>query len=377
MPRKGENIYKRKDGRWEGRYIKEREKNEKIHYGYLYGKSYKEVKTKMAEISAIQTKKEEMARKEQVTFDRLAEDWLQNKSLFFKESTRVRYQNLLKLYILPEFGKCAPEQLTYARICTFHTGLLLNGGSCKKGLSSKTVSDILSLLYSIFRYAERKDIYIPAGNVTISVKQEKKQIRVLSPDEQKKLCDYLGKEQRLLNLGILLCLFTGLRIGEICALTWKDISAEEQCIYVHKTMQRLQTNEQDGQKTYILISAPKSSCSIRKIPVPGEIFERLESVRSLPEAYFLTGVSSKYVEPRTLQYQFKRILEKCGVEDANFHALRHTFATRCVEVGFDIKSLSEILGHANVNITLNRYVHPSMDLKRENMNKLVEFFAVK
>ena len=155
---------------------------------------------------------------------------------------------------------------------------------------------------------------------------------------------------------------------------------EEKTIFVHQTMQRLQINGKDsenGKKTRVLISTPKSSCSIRKIPIPNEIFEMLKKVRTVPEAFLLTGVSSKYIEPRTLQYYFKNVLKECGIEDANFHVLRHTFATRCIEVGFDIKSLSEILGHANVNITLNCYVHPSMELKRENMSKLSELFTVK
>ena len=124
------------------------------------------------------------------------------------------------------------------------------------------------------------------------------------------------------------------------------------------------------------ITKPKSQCSIRDIPIPEVLLPYLDSKRSTDE-YVLTGRSDIYVEPRTMQNHFKRILKQCDIEDVNFHVLRHTFATRCIELGFDIKSLSEILGHANVNITLNRYVHPSMDLKQQNMSKLSDLFAVK
>lgn len=380
MSRRGENIYKRKDGRWEGRYIKERRANAKIHYGYVYGKTYKETKLKMEDAQAALRKSfhsGEGQEQANITFAALAEKWICEKKAQFKESTVVRYQNLMKWYLLPTFGACFLEELTYARIYEFSTELLLNGGCQKRGLSPKMVSDILSLIHNILQYANRIGLPVAAGNIAISVKQPKKQVRIFSIEEQKKLYGYLKENDNYTSLGILICLFTGIRIGEVCALTWKDISIAEKTIFVHQTMQRIQTNRAEKKKTEVLITDPKSSCAIRQIPIPNEISKMLETVKALPEAFLLTGSSSKYVEPRTLQYRFKRILQKCGIDDANFHALRHTFATRCVEAGFDIKSLSEILGHANVNITLNRYVHPSMELKRNNMQKLLELFAVK
>ena len=142
-------------------------------------------------------------------------------------------------------------------------------------------------------------------------------------------------------------------------------------------MQRLQIPNAGEKKTKIVISTPKSECSIRSIPLPDSIYELLERNRRGNDAYVLTGMSGKYIEPRTMENRFKKVLSKAEIDDANFHALRHTFATRCIELGFDIKSLSEILGHASVNITLNRYVHPSMELKQKNMNMLSDLFAVK
>ena len=211
--------------------------------------------------------------------------------------------------------------------------------------------------------------------MNVSVKQKNAPVQTLETADYRRLIKYLQANPTLLNRGILICAFTGIRIGELCALTWGDFSFEKKILHVHKTMQRLQTPDGDS-KTTILITKPKSKCSIRDIPIPEVILPYLDTLGTA-DAFILSGSSESYVEPRTMQNHFKRILRQCNIEDINFHALRHTFATRCVELGFDIKSLSEILGHANVNITLNRYVHPSMNLKQQNMSKLSDLFTVK
>lgn len=163
----------------------------------------------------------------------------------------------------------------------------------------------------------------------------------------------------------------------MCALKWEDVSFDDKYIHVHKTMQRIQTLNGSDAKTVVIISKPKSDCSIRNVPIPDRLLSIMLDYQKAPDTYILTGMKNLYVEPRTMQYRFKSIIKKAGIAPANFHALRHTFATRCIELGFDIKSLSEILGHASVNITLNRYVHPSMELKQKNMNMLSDLLAVK
>ena len=142
-------------------------------------------------------------------------------------------------------------------------------------------------------------------------------------------------------------------------------------------MQRVQDKSGKNGRTKIVVTTPKSPCSIRTIPIPEELMQILISFQTSRTGYFLTGSCQKYMEPRTMQNRFKAALKNCSVSNANYHALRHTFATRCVELGFDVKSLSEILGHANVNITMNRYVHPSMELKKANMQRLSGLFIVK
>ena len=208
------------------------------------------------------------------------------------------------------------------------------------------------------------------------IRQDMKEMRVLSRSEHERLCQYLYASDKPKDIGLLICLFTGIRIGEICALKWEDISPVEQTLSVHQSMQRIQLqNDPDGKKTKILISTPKSQCSIRTIPLAERLAIYLLAHRKSSESYVLTG-TTRYVEPRSLQNHFKKVMDQCEIPDANFHCLRHSFATRCIETGFDIKSLSEILGHSTVNITMNRYVHPSMELKRENMNRLTDLVSV-
>ena len=152
---------------------------------------------------------------------------------------------------------------------------------------------------------------------------------------------------------------------------------KEHTIFVCQTMQRLQVqNGKNKKRTCISISSPKSACSIRTIPLPDAIYERLTKFYKV-KGYVLSGKETEFVEPRSMQNHFRSVLKTCGIANTNYHTLRHTFATRCVELGFDVKTLSEILGHANVSITMNRYVHPSMELKRENMQRLSELIAVK
>lgn len=379
MPRKGENIYKRKDGRWEGRYIKSRSPNGKALYGYVYSKSYRNVKAKLAQAicSNNHTKQDNSPSYGVKPFVNYATAWISIRRTQVKESTANKYQNLLNSYILPIIGTTPLNQMTHDYIESYCHDLLCTGGSKGNGLSPKTVSDILSLIRNILRSAANSGASLSCDVSSIAIKQSSKEMRVLSRNEQERLCQYLYANQNSSNVGILVCLFTGLRIGEVCALRWEDISMSEHTLHVHQTMQRVQCSDLSGQKTKIVITTPKSSCSIRTIPLPDCLMNVLQKQEHTSAGYLLTGKSGSFIEPRTMQNHFKRVLANCSIADANYHSLRHAFATRCVELGFDIKSLSEILGHASVTITMNRYVHPSIELKRNNMERLSTLFAVK
>lgn len=377
MPRKGENIYKRKDGRWEGRYVKDRN-NKRAIYGYVYAKSYSEVKRqlvlKRAECAREENRMLSSAIKDE-SFSNVSELWLQSIRQNIKESTWIKYRNTLNYYIIPQIGSQIISTIDYATVSELCIQLMESGGKTENRLANKTVADTLSVIKSVIKYAARMK-YSPDRTVLdVSVKLKNTPLRVLTVQEEQALISHLTKDMDYTRLGILICLFTGIRIGELCALTWEDISYENNSIHIHQTMQRIQTPEGPN-KTKILIAEPKSLCSIRDIPLPKTLREFLEMYKNA-KGYILTGKKNCFIEPRTMQNRCKAIFKECGIEDAHFHTLRHTFATRCIEVGFDVKSLSEILGHANVNITLNRYVHPSMDLKQKNMDRLSDLFAVR
>ena len=373
MPKQVKNIYLRKDGRWEGRFIKDRIAG-KAHYGYVFGKTYDEAELKLKAASAENSLSSQC---QEASFADLSNEWIQLKTPQLKASSIAKYTNLLDLYLLPTFGDKPVTSILRSDLIKWSRELLTVGGAKTKGLAPKTVNSILSLMRNILEFASREKGISSADTKDISVKQPQKPMRILSRVEQQRLSGYLRENLTPCNMGILLCLYTGLRIGEICALLWEDILFEEQCLYSHQTMQRIQVKGNTEKKTEVVILPPKSDCSIRRIPIPDEIRQLLLPIQKQDKAFLLTGMIHSYMEPRNMENRFKAVTRECDIHDVNFHALRHTFATRCVELGFDVKSLSEILGHASVNITMNRYVHPSMELKQKNMNLLSELLTTK
>lgn len=380
MPRRGENIYKRKDGRWEGRYIK-CHINGKAQYGYIYAKSYKEAKERLNQAKNLNmntTAKicKSVKTQNATTFYEISTQWLNMKAATIKLSSYTRYSNLLNTYLYPQYRDTLIEDISPTSVDSYINMLLTDGKKNKTGLAPKTVQCIISLLKSILDYAYRMNHVSSISTSYINIKQEHKPMHILSITDQNALTAYIYENPTPTNIGILLCLYTGMRIGEICALKWSDILWDEHCVLIEKTLQRLQNSTDIVSKTSIVITSPKSSCSIRKVPLPDELYNVLQKYKQNDETFILTGTIS-YVEPRTMQNRYKSILKQCNIKDINFHSLRHTFATRCIERGFDVKSLSEVLGHANVNITLNRYVHPSMEQKQRNMNLLTDLLSVK
>lgn len=369
MPRKGENIYKRKDGRWEGRYIRSYSAENKAKYAYVYGKTYSEVKQKL--VSERSNTKICAPPQSSVTYDELLDSWLHSSQLNTKESTHARYVHLINTHIKPQLGKYHLSMLSTEIIERFielqlTSGRLDNTG----GLASKTVNDILAIIKNTMEYARYKGLPVMCNLSKLTIKKKEKEIRVLTQAEQDALVNTLINNMDLYKFGVFLSLYTGIRIWELCALQWEDFNMEQTTLKIRKTMQRIQdTRKEAFSKTKIIITEPKSQCSVREIPLPTFVAAMAQNFITNPKAYILTG-NDRYIEPRTMQNRFKSYIRDSGISDANFHALRHTFATRCVEVGFEIKSLSEVLGHASVNITLNRYVHSSFELKSSNMNKL-------
>lgn len=368
MSRKGENIYKRKDKRWEARYIRGRKEDGTALYGYCYGKTYREAKQKLIEAqTSAQQHIQPPAPVAPMCMSRFCEEWLQLSRSRVKESTYVKYRGILGKYIIPQFGEQSVLAINSVIAEQFGYDLLHDDA-----LSPKTVRDVLSVLHSVLRHASRQyPISVPGVDVFYP-KNVRKEVRFLSQEEQNRLVSYLLQDMDLQKFGTLLTLMTGLRLGELCALRWENVFLEERMIRVDATMQRLKdfTYAADT-KTKVIITDPKSSTSVRNIPLTEQAVGLCQTFLCPdPKAFLLTGRANQYLEPRAMQYKLHRYVDDCGLEGVHFHTLRHTFATRCVEVNFEIKTLSEIMGHANPKITLERYVHSSLQLKRENMSKL-------
>lgn len=342
MPRKGENIYKRKDGRWEGRYIRSYDSEHKAKYAYVYGKTYSEVKRKLTEQRG-NVQKVQPTKNKSSTYGELLDCWLHSMQLNTKESTQARYTHLIKTHIKPHLGAVQLSQLTTDVIEIFIEQQLTDGRLDNSGgLSPKTVTDILTIIKSTIEYARYKELPVICNLSKLSIKKKEKEMRVFTPSEQESLIGTLTNDMDHSKFGVLLSLYTGIRVGELCALQWEDFDLAHSKLKIRKTMQRIQDlGNGSVSKTKIVITEPKSQCSIREIPLPLFIVDVAKKFASNPKAYILTG-TDQYIEPRTMQNRFKSYVKECNVEPANFHVLRHTFATRCVEVGFDTIALDII-----------------------------------
>lgn len=308
---------------------------------------------------------------------RLAEvcnEWLSRERLTVKRSTYSKYYDAVKKHIEPGLGHLTLKEINSTQINLFIYDKLAHGRLDNAGpLASKTVRDIYTILKSIIKYAEYEyDMGSIARNTAIP-KGKNSEFEILSKEEQQRLEEDIQRDiYHPRKNGILLCLYTGLRIGEICALRWRDIDFDDNLLYVRHTLQRItETDKNAAKKTCIVLDAPKSSNSVRTIPLTGSIICKLQELRSgASEDAFVLTCRKDFVEPRNYQYFFHTYLKSLGIREVNFHILRHTFASRCVESGFDIKTLSEILGHSNTDITLNYYIHTSLENKRKQMELL-------
>ena len=304
-----------------------------------------------------QINKEDKKRK----FGEVAKEWIEYKKISIKESTYCNYLFIIEKYLNPEFKD---KDIKRIQNYNYYIQELLNK------LSAKTVRDIINVLKSILKYYEDEYNSILQVKRINLPKLEKSRLKILNQKEKLKLEKYCMEKRSLKTLGIVVCLNTGMRVGEICSLKWKNIDIEEKKIYVDKTLQRIYNKRQ--RNSNIIIDQPKTNCSVRSIPINQKLYEMLKPLRKMykDEEYFLSGKENEIVEPRNYQYTFKSILKKCKIKPYKFHILRHTFATNCIEVGMDAKSLSEILGHSDVDITLGIYVHSSDKIKKKYLEKL-------
>jgi integrase len=370
MPRRGENIRKRKDGRWEGRYIKSRDTQGKAKYASVYGKSYKEVKQKLlfAKVDSKEIKKETA-----LPLSKLLELWMKNNHIKHKGSTETKYQYMIDSHINPKIGNISVSKLSSTDINTFlNTKLEVGSLRDGKGLSENYVRTMMIIIQSALAFGVKEQLCEPLQSEIFKMKSEKKSIRILTLSEQQKLEKYVLTNITPTKLGIYLSLYTGLRIGEVCALKWSDINFNEQVIHIRSTVTRIKN--ENGQNE-LIIDKPKTKASIRDIPIPIFVCCQLMKVKENSISEFVISDKIGFLNPRTYEYRYHKILDDCNISQINYHALRHTFATRCIEANGDVKLLSEILGHSSVSITMDLYVHPSDDSKRKQIEKIATLTA--
>ncbi len=368
MPKKGENIYKRKDGRWEGRIQKKDMLTGKNKYQSIYGKTYKEIKEKMILARQMQN----------VSFCGMplgsaAQLWLQSKKREWKPGTYAFYCQLVTKYIIPCMQDISIDRINSQVMEEFV--MCVRGQKSDKPLSNNYLFQICATVGRIMAYVNQKyetNIPVPRNPVT-----RKKNVGHMElPDESSLILleKYLiGHCQEDTCLGILIAFHTGIRIGELSALKWKDINVEEGIIYIRRNLIRVKEEKKgasdEKRATQIMEQSPKTFDSVRAIPLPPKIVTILRVYQKADTEYVISGVKNPWAEPRTIQYRFKSILIKCNLEYFNFHMLRHSFATRCVCMGLDIKSLSELLGHSDIKVTLNLYVHSTIQQKKKMMER--------
>lgn len=306
-----------------------------------------------------------------IRYEKIIEMWLKNHRMSVKDQTIQKYENIIRLYIMPNLGHYDIQMIDAHLINEFIQDLKRDKQSGGYQLSLSTIKSTISVIKSTINYAEILGYHINLrGKILYPKNYSNTKTKTLSKEERVVLESYLVDNLSPIHLGILLCLYCGFRIGEICALKWKDIDLSKNVININYTMQRIKCDE-TFRKTKIVLCKPKSQHSCRQVPIPHDIisFLKYQYVNN-DNAYLLTGNENYFIEPRSLNKKYTKILKRCKISHINFHALRHTFATRCIEIGMDVKTLSEILGHASVEITLNKYVHPSINRKQEQMQLL-------
>ena len=371
MAKHGENIYKRKDGMYEGRYVIGRKPDGKTKLGYIYGYHYIKVRDslllKKAALVALSRKGAVKHR----TFAQWSETWRQNELIgSVKPSSYQTYLNILKYHLVPAFGQYLITSLT-AEIIQNYIELLE-----ERGFARSSIQGIIRLLSTIMRSAQQEGIIRrnPCQKIRLRGGGISNQ-RVLNRQEQKRLVNSLQNER---SVPALLGLYTGMRLGEICALRWEDINWEQKVIYIRRTVQRLKSNDFNGNanRTKLFVGSPKSKSSERTVPVPQFILKILRNMeKDTDRLGYIFGIAEQPAEPRTIQRRFASQARRNGIQGVHFHTLRHSFATRMLELGIDVKTVSVLLGHSSVRMTMDFYMHSLNENQRQAVKRLEDAFA--
>lgn len=368
MARKGENIYKRKDKRWEGRYRIGYKRDGTIAYGYVYAHSYSEVRNKLLPLKAFYANKSIDKVKEFGTFSEWSQFCMRN--LIYdkvKPSTYAGYNYKLTKYILPELGDLKLQLIKEENIKQYIQSLQA------RGLSAGSINTIFRVLNQIISKAYQQGFMQNNPCSLIELPRRTKQIKkVLTIKEQQSLVQEALKEPTCSP--IILSLYTGMRIGEISALMWENINLDEGEIYICQTLQRIYQSNKEGKKTRIYIGRPKTESSVRIIPISPHLRKYLSEKKQFSDSPYVINVKGSFAEPRVITDRSLSVSRQAGLEDFHFHCLRHTFATRALEQGADITNLSYIMGHASSKMTLDTYTTSLEEQRRHTMNLVDNLF---
>ena len=304
--------------------------------------------------------------------------WLLEKKDYIKESTYANYSNNIFNHIIPKLGNYYLNELNHKVIQDFLLELSKNGRKDNNGgLAEKTIKDITIIIKGSIKKGINED-KIKHIELTFNYPKDNKEnkLYVLTKREQNKITNYVLENINSRNIGLLISLYSGIRIGELCALRWEDVDFKKNCLTINKTIQRVYIKDKNKNISKVIITTPKTKNANREIPINKDFLEILKKVKSDKKHYVLTG-NEKYIEPRTYRKHFNKVLDELKIKHFNFHSLRHTFATNCISLGVDYKTVSELLGHANVNITLNLYVHPRYSQKKKCIDLVCKVFQEK
>ena len=301
------------------------------------------------------------------TIKEIADIWKEDKRQYVKQSTMAVYLLSLENHLLPVFG--GKMEVTEEEVQAFALDKL------NHGLSPKSIKDMLIVLKMVVRFGEKQGwLNHVEWKVKFPANQLKAALPILTKQHQKKLMDYLKDNFTFPNLGILVCLSTGLRIGEVCALKWSDINMDTGLLHVNRTIERIYIVDSDKPHTEIVINTPKTKNSLREIPLSKELVRIFKSLmKVVNKDYYVLTNNTKPTEPRTYRNYFNKLLKQLDIPRLKFHGLRHSFATRCIESHCDYKTVSVLLGHADISTTLNLYVHPNEEQKRSCIDKMMQY----
>ena len=297
-------------------------------------------------------------------FSKIIALWKEDKKQYVKRSTFAAYTLLIENHILPSFGEMALVEEQDVQTFVFR--------KLNEGLSHKTIKDILIVLKMILRFGAKNQMTeYRQIDIKFPTERDKHSIDILNRSHQKQIMEYIRLHFTFKNLGIYICLSAGMRIGEICALTWDDLDVENGIIHVRKTIQRIYVIEEHRKYTEVILDTPKTKNSIREIPMTKNLLKMIRPIKKIVNGnfYVLTN-EPKPTEPRTYRNYYKQFMQSLGLPLMKFHGLRHSFATRCIESKCDYKTVSVLLGHSNISTTLNLYVHPNLEQKKRCMEQM-------